>query len=261
MAAEVGGDGGSAFRVARNKDGEKAGMAGRQALVHAPDDLLLAGVGAGGEPARPRADGGHEALELGIVGGQRRRRELEVARARDTGRAQPAQALGVFLGLAETKGEAAKEPPDQPRRPPPAGERSRRDAPVDEHHGHAPRRRLADHVGPELGLRPQHQVGLPVIEEALHVGHAVDRHVLMDGAGRQALGHQSGRGDGARGDQPVQARRFLEKPPDEGQEREGFADARRVRPHQPALGAWPPGVAEAFAETLPVLLAGVPAAR
>ena len=236
-------------------------MAGRQAPVHAPDDLLLAGVGAGGEPARPRTDGRPEALDFGIVGGQRRRRELEVARARHAGCAEAPQTLGVFLGLAKAKGEPAKEMADQPRCPPPAGEGGRRDAPVDEHHGHAPRRRLADQVGPELGLRPQHEVRLPVIEEAPHVSDAVDRQVLMEGPGRQTLGHEPSRGDGARGDQSMQARPVFQEPSDKGQQRQGFANACRVRPHQPALGAGKSGAPEAFAEALLVFLAGAPAAR
>jgi len=126
---------GAARGMARGDEGQEPGPALGEAGVEAARRGLLAGVGAGGEPARPLAERRLQRLELGRVSGQRRGRLLEVAEAFDGGGAQGLEALGLGPGLGQAEGEAREHGADQPRRQPPAGKRARRHAPLQQRHG------------------------------------------------------------------------------------------------------------------------------
>ena len=97
-------------------------------------DLVLALVGAGGDPDRALADGPAKGGERLAVGGGRRRVEFEVAGDRDGRRAQSGVAPRVGLALREAEGEAREERLGDRSEAAPAGEGPLRQAAIDDDH-------------------------------------------------------------------------------------------------------------------------------
>ena len=110
-------DAGEAFRMARHQDQQRVGTRFQQAPVGCQDDLVLAGMGAGGDPQRSRrrvpflAQGGS---------GQRQRvdAQVELDRAGHADalrtRAETTEALGLGLGLHGDPGQLGEHRPGQP---------------------------------------------------------------------------------------------------------------------------------------------------
>ena len=73
-------------------------MRGEERAMHGGDGILLAGMGAGGEPSRAGADEAAQAGEFGRIGRQGGAGELEVARRGHAVGAEAAQAGGISLG-------------------------------------------------------------------------------------------------------------------------------------------------------------------
>jgi hypothetical protein len=87
-----------------------------------PGDRLFAGMGAGGEPARPHTERLHERRQLRRVDRQGRCREFEIAHGRYLARAEKAKPFGICFGLAEAEIEGGQELPRELRIAPPARE-------------------------------------------------------------------------------------------------------------------------------------------
>ncbi len=108
--------------MARHDDGEKVRVARAQPPVHVGDDVFLARVRAGGEPARPVAERAPHGVQRGVVHRQRLGGELQVARHAHIGRTERDELVAVVPGLGETEREIGQQPADDPPAAPPAGE-------------------------------------------------------------------------------------------------------------------------------------------
>ncbi len=82
--------------------------------------VFLAGMGAGGEPARPRVDLGAEARQLVHVGEQRSGRRFEIADGTGAARAEFAEPRRLIGILRQAEGEAFEQRRDQPGKALPA---------------------------------------------------------------------------------------------------------------------------------------------
>jgi hypothetical protein len=110
-----------------------------------------------------------------------------------------------------------------------------------------------DQVRPKLALDLDARVRPPMVQEAANCGGAVHRRVLVDHAGRQALGQKFGGGAGARGDKKGAAGRSQGL----GQRQQGkaLADADSVQPDQPARRPGHAGVAKPLVKAGGIFLA------
>ena len=115
---------------------------------------------------------------------------------------------------------------------------------------------LRQQIRPDLRFHPQHQIRAPMVEKPPHIGHAVDRHVLMHRPVRQPLGHQPRRGHRAGGQQHRQCRIAVQQPAQQDLHRQRLADAGGMDPGKPAPRPWPRRMTQPLAPPLRILLAG-----
>ena len=252
------GEGVAAVRVPRREDQREHRQRPPRPGVGGEHDLLLARMGRGGEPDRPRRRG-------------RARSAAARARRRASGAApslsEPstetcAGSAPRSWSCSEARSSWARmrskrpssDRADAPEHPP-APEAPLRDAGVDEQHRDAAVPGLAEHRRPDLALRPHRGVGPPVVEEAPHPRDHVHRHELVDAVLRQALGDEVRRGHGDGGDEAGQRRLRLLQPAEELEQRRRLADAGGMEPDELPLGPRHRGLAHALAEALGVLLA------
>ena len=141
----------------------------------------------------------------------------------------------------------------------PALERALGQPAVDDDQRNAALRRAHDHVGPQVGFDEQGEIGPPVVEELGHEGGAVERHELVDRAGRQALLGERRRRHRAGGDQDVVARRRAAARSAGSRRRARRRSRRAPRPEYRAAAARV-GFAAPLGEPLGVLLAALQAA-
>ena len=218
-------------------------------------DLLLAVMGAGGEPQRPQSDLTAQPPQLNPVDRQRRCGRLQVADRRDLARAEPAQPLRLLGILRQALRERAEHRADQPRPAPPAPVRAYRQPGVDQHHRYPAGGGRQDQIGPQLGFDPQRHVRPPMIEKAPHPAGQVDRDELVARPPGQPFFQQLGRSDGAGRHQDLEAGAGRQQPLDQPQHRGRLADARGVNPHQRSRRPGGAGETTALAQPQPVLLA------
>ena len=223
------------------------------------DDLVLAGMGAGRDPDGPVPDHVAEIGELLGIGGRHGRIVFEIADDVDARRTEPGEALAVLAGLDEADRDPRQQRPSGVGRARPGLERTLRHPAVDEHQRDAPAVQRHDGVGPDLGFGDDGEIGLPMREEALDPARRVERHVLMHGAGGQALAQQVGGAARACGDENRAAAgdHALDQP-DEGKR---LADTRPVHPDEMAHRPRPAGKAAALGQTDRILLAPARAPR
>ena len=231
------------------------GMLGGELAMGRGGDLLFAGMGAGGEPQRARADLSAQAPQLRLIDRQRRAGRLQIADRRNIASAEPAQTLGLRLVLRQALRERGEHRADQPRPPPPAPVRALRQPAVHQHHRDAAGMRRQHQIRPQLGFDPERQIGLPMIEKPLDPGGQVERHELMARPRRQPLFEQSGRGHGPGGHQDLELGPGLQQQFDQPQHRRRLADARRVNPDERPGRPRRARKTLAFAQTRPVFLA------
>ena len=225
-----------------------------QFVESADDGDLLAVMGAGGHDHGPVADGGAEAGEGGGVMRRGLAGEFEVHMAVDPG-AEAVQPGGRGLVLRQDAVEGGQDPADRAGEAPPALDGLFGDAGTGEDQFHAATPGLEDQIGPEFALDEDGEGRLPVIEEGGHRARRIDRRELVDDTGRQAAGHELGRGQGARGDEYGQVRPLAANPFDHGQERQGLADTDAVQPDQITGGPGDGGQAQPFVDADGVFLA------
>ena len=252
----------AAHRVAGREDEREHRQRAAGAGVGGERHLVLAGVGRGGEPDRAAAEGAGDPDPLGLVVGQGGGAFLEGALDGEPLRvgAERGQLLAGERVLGEDAVEAAEERRGEARHHPPAAEAPGRDARVDEQHRDAAGAGLGEHGRPELALGPDREVGLPVVEEALHPGQHVHGHVLVQAVLRQPVGEKLRRGHRAGGDEAVDLGPRLGEPAQHLEERGRLADARGVEPDELPIGPGRARLAHALGEAACVLLAlGAPA--
>ena len=142
---------------------------------------------------------------------------------------------------ARQRSKRSQQRADRARHTPPAPERALRQPAVDQDQRDAALGARHDQVRPQIGFDEQREVGLPVVEEARDEARRVERHELMDHAGRQPLrgelrgGDRAGRhqhGDLARADAL-----------DQREDADEFADAGAVQPDQRAVRPLEAGLA------------------
>ncbi len=235
--------------MARDDHGDEA--RNDQRLVDTPGQRFLSGMGAGGQPARTVTQRTQQRGERHLVGRQRGGREFQIAETGGVRSTQGGEPPGILLGLAQAQHEAGQETADEAAHLQPAAKGARRDAAVQQHQRDLPPRRFDQQVRPEFRFDPQSEVGLPMIEEAPHPGHAIDRHELVDSASRQSIPHHRRRSDGAGGDQHGGA---LLQGRDHRQHRDRLADAGGVQPDQPAFRARQARLAQPLREADRILL-------
>ena len=224
--------------------------------MHLGRGLLLAGMGRGGEPERAVGGIGGDARQLAFIAREGRRGGLQIADAGRGNGAEAAKALGLGVVLREAQLETGEQRADQAWQPLPAAQRALRHAAVQQQQRRAGAVGLGDEVGPELGFDPEREIGPPMLEEAPHIGRAVDRDILMPGAiRRQAMRQQPCRGDGAGRHQHRQRRPLDQQPVDQRQHRHRFAVARGMHPDQRPGWSHAAGMALALGETLAILFA------
>ena len=91
---------------------------------------------------------------------------------------------------------------------------------------------FADQGGPKLAFGPDRDIGPPVVEETMHEGARIQRHILVHRARGQAVAHHRSRGHGARRHEDGQVGPFLEQQADQFQKRKRLAHAGGVKPDQ-----------------------------
>ena len=193
-------------------------------------DPLLAVVGGGRDPdLAPRSEA-REFGQFAPVGRQRGGVELDVAGNEDPGCAERRQPLAIAFAPREAQVETRQQRADQAGRAAPAVERALAYPPVDHRERRTGPLQFDDHVRPEFGFCDQRGVGAPVGEKPAQKERAVQRGVLMQRAGGQALRQERGGGHGSRRHQRTRAR--ARDALDEGQERNRFADARSMQPDE-----------------------------
>ena len=213
---------------------------------------LLALMGRGGKQDRPLAERLVEPLEFGRVGGGGRHVEFQVAADFHPRRTQRPEARAVLLALGEAQINAGEQRPRALGKLFPAGGGAFGQPAIDQHDGRAATAQLREQVRPQFGFGQQHEVRRPVVEEAGDEGAGVQRHELVDDAGRRPpLGHAAG-GERAGGEQHAEA--ALGEPLDQRQDGNDFADAGAVHPHQRARGALGAGIATPLGEARRVFL-------
>ena len=168
-----------------------------QALVRLRRDHLLALVGRGGDPdlapeVRP-ASSASSRRSTGSAGAS----NLMSPATRTCGAPRTAAARRRPR-CGRDKGRNAKQFADQPRRLAPAVERPFADPSVDQRERQTRPLHLDDHVRPQLGFGDERRVGPPMREKPAQEKRTVERNVLVQRAGRQALREERCRGDRSR---------------------------------------------------------------
>ena len=217
------------------------------------DQHFLARMGRSGDPDLTAGDQARQSGELLPVGGRRRRVIFQIAGKPDVGRAKRGEPFAIALALGEAEIDARQQRADETAQPAPAPERTRAETGVDENDRNLRPFGLDDEIRPEFGFGEQGDIGPPMRDEAAHEAGDVERHELMEGAGRQAIGEDRRRSDGSGGDQHVAAAlgQFL----DQRQQRQSLADAGAMQPDQDAGGPLKARLAAPLADPRAVLLA------
>ncbi len=162
--------------------------------------------------------------------GKRGRVVLQIAGFEDLSRAKLAKPRGGGAILRHDEAEPREKTGDEGRSMAPVMRGTGRDARIDERERDVLAAGGEDEVRPELGFDPDREIGPPVIEEARAVVWMVERYILVEGAGWQAIRHELCRGDGACRHEDMEPGNRGEKTRNERQDGEGFADARAVKP-------------------------------
>lgn len=216
-------------------------------------DFLLARMGGRGHHDLTAARQRQQPVEPGAVGRRRQHIELEIAGDHDVLASERGEPFGIGLRLREAEIEPAEQRSDGLRRALPARKRARRHPAVDQHHRQTPRRRRQDQIRPQIGFDEQRQARPPVIEKPSNEFRRVVRNVLMDDIGREPLGDDLRRGDGAGRDQHAELERT--QPLDQRRRRQHLADAGAVNPYQRSIGPRPLADAAPLVDPCRVFLA------
>ncbi len=250
-------DVGPARGVARHDDRQQFGMRAPQRVMRRQDRLVLAGMGLRRQQHRPHPDHGFQRREFRRIEGQRRRVFLQAPDHAHIRRAQYAEARRDLLVLRQADVEGRQDRFGRLLRPAPALEGSLRHPRIDQRQPGAPCLRAKNKVRPKIGIDEQSHVGPPMLEEPPRRARRVDRHELMDRAGRQPPFHQLGGGDRPAGHQHGRAlgRQRL----DQRQRRQAFAIARAMHPDKLAIRPRHAGMAQPFRRAVAMLLAAPPA--
>ncbi len=191
--------------------------------------------------------------ERALVRRRRRHVELQIAADDDAVRAKRAKPVGVGRGLRQKQIGVADDRARQRRHRAPRAKRALRHAGIDDGERQRAPPDHAEHRRPELRFGKEREARPPIVEKAADGPRRVDRHELVDGAGRQPpLGHLR-RGDRAGRQEKRRAERH--QAIDQRQRRGRFTDACRMHPDERAGRARKAGDAEPLAAAAAILLA------
>ena len=211
-----------------------------------------------GEPDRAVGDGVQHAFERGFVCAERRCGEFQIARYADRIGSQHTEPRRMLRILRERELERPEQPAREARETAPSPERGWRHARVQQRCRYALRAEFAEHVGPELRLDPEREVGPPVLEKPAYPGRPVHRIILVGRARRQPSRQQGGCGPGNRRREHRRIRAHRHEPVDQRKDGGGLADAGPMEPHQRAVGTRCAGDAAPFAQSRRVFPAAPP---
>ncbi len=224
--------------MARHQDQQRVGTRFQQAPVGCQDDLVLAGMGAGGDPQRSRrrvpflAQGGSGQRQLRVDA------QVELDRAGHADalrtRAETTEALGLGLGLHGDPGQLGEHRPGQPGEARVATRRALGQARIGQRHRDPAHGAGMDMVGPQLGFHDHRQARPHPVEEARRrPGQVVGQVAVPDLLAEQcADALRAGRGHAGDGDR--QLRMALQQRPHH--RRGGDALAHRDGVHPDAAG-------------------------
>ena len=210
--AQVGGDAGASFGMARHDQGQQVVMLRHQSMMHGGDQGFLAGMGAGGEPNRAVPQQATQAVEFRRVRRQVRGGQFQVSRVVDLLRAKPTKPFGVQRRARLHMLEGLQKIAGKRGRAPPARVATLRQAGVQQEQRDPALAAGVQLVGPQLGFHEAGGVRAPMVQEApdpaWHVqGREAVRHAARQAHGGQAFGEQGGGCQCARGQQDVQVGR------------------------------------------------------